>query len=81
MHCSGRSGQVKPHAKRGIESPKTWGFWGFLKLYKLISKVNIGSEIEEKTNRCSFLPFVDTLDSIKEIKILPQVEVKLLVGV
>lgn len=65
MYSSGPSRQVKPHAKRGLESPKTRDFWGFLKLYKLISKVNIGSEIEEKTNRCSFLPFVDTLDSIK----------------
>lgn len=40
-------------------------FWGYLKFYKAIQIVNIGSEIEEKTNRCSFLPFIDTLDSIK----------------
>ena len=81
MYCGGPSRQVKPHAKRGLESPKMRDFWGYLKFYKAIQIVNIGSESEEKTNRCSFLPFVDTLDSIKEIKILPQVEVKLLVGV
>lgn len=65
MYCSRSGGEVKPHAKRGLESPKMLDFFGFLKFYILLSKDNIGSESEEKTNRCSFLRFVDTLHRIK----------------
>ena len=67
MYSSRPSYTLKPHGKQRLESPKIWDFWGFPKLYRLISKVNIGSESDEKTNRCSVFPFVDTLDSIKEM--------------
>ena len=68
MYSSRPGSQVKPHAKRGLESPKTRDFWDSLKFYKAIQIVNIGSESDEKTNRCSVFPFVDTLDSIKEVR-------------
>ena len=58
MHSSGPSSQVKPHAKRGIESQKIRDFLGSLKFYKAIKIVNIGSESDEKTNRCSFCPLL-----------------------
>ena len=46
MYCSRPGSQVKPHAKRGLESQKIRDFLGFLKFYIVISKVNIGSEMK-----------------------------------